>query len=70
MEQAPSRGHTPGGAKHQHSIHAHIGAKSTFFHSGCTANARLPGSLEGVQGTELATYPRLVATATEGVPRR
>lgn len=77
MEQASSRVHTPGGytqdlrqSKHQHSIYVNICIKSTFFQRGCIANTRLPGNLEGVQGTEFGTYPCLVATTTEGVPRR
>lgn len=54
--------------KRQH-IYANIRIKLTFFHTGCIINTHLPGSLEGVQGTEFGTYPCLVATTTEGVPR-
>lgn len=35
-----------------------------------STRTHLPGSLEGVQGTELSTYPCLVAVTTNGVPRR
>lgn len=36
----------------------------------CRTHTHLPGNLEGVQGTELGTYPCLVAVTTSGVPRR